>query len=357
MNVLLQIAPVPAASVEAGGLVEFQVYTIPPAGSATIPTLTGQWNGPGGLRFADNGDGSGTFSWQTTLADSGAYQLRVTAKADGQVAYQDVSIRVGNVALLPAATNLMIISGEAGEDPSLDRAVRLESALTAAYTYSHPLQSDSVGLYNEGPSLLYWYRNNQIVTSLTNRERISPQATRGGDRWYFGVIPVTSLGVSGSITFSPIVTIAALPELVSVTPALGGVQGGEAVRIRGNRLSGPVKVTFGGANVTSIRAIAADEIEVTTPLHAPGVVDVVVTTIDGDGILRNGYTYLGEGASVAVTDVNSDGKIDALDVQLVVNAVLVAEQSKSATVNPDANRDGSVNASDIQVVVNGALLR
>jgi hypothetical protein len=59
---------------------------------------------------------------------------------------------------------------------------------------------------------------------------------------------------------------------------------------------------------------------------------------------------------VQVTDVNNDGKINALDVQIVVNAVLRI-QEKAVSVNPDANRDGQVNASDIQVVVNKALHR
>mgnify|MGYP003641033441 CR=1 FL=1 len=356
-NMLLRISPVLSEAVDAGELVEFTVSTIAPADSITVPTLTAEWNGPGGLRFADSGNGTGLFSWQTTLNDAGTYILRVTAKADGQVAYQDVTIQVGSIILPPTASDLAILTGETGEDPTLSRAVKTESSLRAVYTYSHPLQTDGFDIYDEGTSVVYWYRNNQIVTSLTNRRQVSPQATRGGDQWYFGVIPVGLYGYGGAIAYSPIVTISALPEIVSVSPAVGSTQGGEAVRIKGNRLSGPVAVTFGGVSVSSIRAISADEIEVVTPLHAAGSVPVVVTTINGNGILNGGYTYLAAGASLAVTDVNGDGKIDAIDVQLVVNAVLAANASKSGDINPDANRDGQVNASDIQVVVNRALLR
>ncbi len=356
-NVLLRLEPVSVSAADAGDLIEFTVTAIAPEGSATTPVLTGEWNGPGGLRFADNGNGTGTFSWQTTLQDGGTYQLRVTAMADGQVAYQDITIQVGDVLLLPEATNLALLSGEAGEDPTRSRAVQTESALSAAYTYSHPLQADGSGLYDEGASVVYWYRNNQIVTSLTNRTRISPQATRGGDKWYFGVVPVSQIGIAGSIAFSPVVTVSAIPEIVSITPALGSVTGGDVIRIKGNRMGAPISVSFGGTSVTSIRAISEGEIEVTTPLHAPGTVDVVVKTTNGNGILRNGFTYLGEGSAVAVTDVNNDGKIDAIDVQLVVNAVLALPGAKSGDVNPDANRDGQVNASDIQVVVNKALFR
>jgi hypothetical protein len=231
-----------------------------------------------------------------------------------------------------------------------------ESSLLAAYDYTHAQQTGVVSLFDEGSSVIYWYRNDQIVTSLANRLQVSPQATRGGDVWYFGVVPVTLSGISGNITYSPRVTISGIPEIVSVTPPAGGVSGGELVRIVGSRLSAPISVTFGGVPATSVRAISAGELEVTTPLHASGAVDVVVNTIAGPGILHNGYTYLGADQLVQVTDVNNDGKINALDVQIVVNAVLRI-QEKAVSVNPDANRDGQVNASDIQVVVNKALHR
>lgn len=355
-NTLLSIDPVPGVNVDAGELAVFDVTVSLPAGAAENAELSATWDGPGGVPFADNGDGTGKFYWQTGDTDGGTYQVRILAIAAGQSAYQDVVIQVGDVVLLPVATNLQLVTGETGEDPSQDRAVADESSLLAAYTYSHPQQTGSFSLFDEGNSVLYWYRNDQIVTSLTNRRQVSPQATRGGDIWYFGVVPVTLSGISGAITYSPRVTISGIPELVSVSPPVGGVAGGERVSIFGSRLSAPISVTFGGVAATSIRSVSAGELEVTTPLHASGAVDVVVNTIAGPGILQNGYTYLGADAAIQVTDVNNDGKINALDVQIVVNAVLRIKE-KAASVNPDANRDGQVNASDIQVVVNEALHR
>lgn len=356
-NVRLSIDPIIPVVVDAGDLATFDVAVSAPGGNAEDVDLTATWDGSGGVPFADNGDGTGKFYWETALEDDGTYLVRVTATAGTEVAYQDVVVQIGDVILLPEAVNLEIITGEPGEDPGEDRAVADESSLLANYTYFHPQQTGGeVGLFDEGNSVIYWYRNDQIVTSLTNRAQVSPQATRGGDVWYFGVVPVTYSGISGSVTYSPKVTISGIPEIVSVSPPIGSVAGGERVRIFGSRLSAPTSVTFGGVAATSVRAISASELEVTTPLHASGAVDVVVNTIAGPGILHNGFTYVGTDQLVEVTDVNNDGKINALDVQIVVNAVLRI-QEKAVSANPDANRDGQVNASDIQVVVNKALHR
>lgn len=356
-NSRFSLDPVAAVSVDAGELAVFNVAVNAPGGGAGDAVLSATWDGPGAVPFADNGDGTGTFYWQSTTGDDGTYLVRVNASLGGETAYQDVVVQVGPIVVVPEARNLRLITGEVGEDPSEDRAIADESSLRADYTFFHPGQTASgISLFDEGNSVLYWYRNDQIVTSLTNRPQVSPQATRGGDVWYFGVVPVTLSGIAGPISYSPRVTISGIPEIVAVSPSSGGVNGGERVRITGTRLSAPISVTFGGAPAASIRAISAGEIEVTTPLHAAGAVDVVVNTIHGAGILPNGYTYLSGGLSVEVTDVNNDGKINALDVQIVVNAVLKVQGGKSA-INPDANRDGRVNSSDVQVVVNKALNR
>ena len=48
---------------------------------------------------------------------------------------------------------------------------------------------------------------------------------------------------------------------------------------------------------------------------------------------------------------------DALDVQIVTNAVLEQQEAAKGCYNSDTNRDGKINSVDIQVVVNRALLR
>lgn len=52
-------------------------------------------------------------------------------------------------------------------------------------------------------------------------------------------------------------------------------------------------------------------------------------------------------------DVNGDGSVDAVDVQLVINAALGLPID--STYRPDLNGDGEVNAVDVQLVINAAL--
>ena len=52
-------------------------------------------------------------------------------------------------------------------------------------------------------------------------------------------------------------------------------------------------------------------------------------------------------------DVNRDGRVDAIDLQIVINAILGLSVPDGA--EPDVNRDGQVNALDLQIVINTIL--
>jgi len=52
-------------------------------------------------------------------------------------------------------------------------------------------------------------------------------------------------------------------------------------------------------------------------------------------------------------DINRDGMVNAVDVQLVINAALSIPIDPS--YNADINNDGMVNAVDVQLVINAAL--
>jgi hypothetical protein len=91
-------------------------------------------------------------------------------------------------------------------------------------------------------------------------------------------------------------------------------------------------------------------------VHSAGEVDVEVTTGRGTGKLARGFHYLQDSGDIIIGDVNGDGRVDALDVQIVVGIVLKVSTQK-ADVNADVNEDGTVNAVDVQFVVNRALYR
>jgi large repetitive protein len=72
------------------------------------------------------------------------------------------------------------------------------------------------------------------------------------------------------------------PLLTSITPPRGTELGGTTVTIIGVNFDDATAVTFGGVDAGPFTIVSDTEITATTPAHAPGVVDVVVTNPAGD---------------------------------------------------------------------------
>lgn len=87
------------------------------------------------------------------------------------------------------------------------------------------------------------------------------------------------------------------PSNITIEPNEGVEEGGTVVRIFGDNLKGVTAVKFGGSGGTLGTALdvsAADEgvIEVTTPVHAPGAVDVFLDDGSTDTTVTGGFTYI-----------------------------------------------------------------
>ena len=84
------------------------------------------------------------------------------------------------------------------------------------------------------------------------------------------------------------------PVLTSVSPDEGPAAGGQTVTISGEHLTGASKVEFDSTEVTSGEFLAESdtEIEVATPSHGAGAVDVSVTTPGGSDTATGAYTYV-----------------------------------------------------------------
>ena len=72
-------------------------------------------------------------------------------------------------------------------------------------------------------------------------------------------------------------------------PAYGRILGGTTVIIRGTNFIGTTYVTFGGKAATAFTVNNATYITATTPVHAAGAVNVVVT--NACGTATRTYTY------------------------------------------------------------------
>ncbi|MCC6387781.1 MAG: IPT/TIG domain-containing protein [Dehalococcoidia bacterium] len=89
-------------------------------------------------------------------------------------------------------------------------------------------------------------------------------------------------------------TLAPAPVITAVSPTSGTTSGGTVVTITGTDLLGATGVTFGGSPGTSISNVTATSLQVTTPAHAAGLVDVQVTTPSGPNVqtAASKYTYV-----------------------------------------------------------------
>lgn len=342
--------PVPTQAGIAGGVVSFTVTTISPNG---IPALSAAWDLMAPVPFADNGNGTGTFHWNVPASFAGMATVNIVAELGSEVASQTIPITITGVSSPPSARNLGIATGEPGENPFAPRKVDPDLPLTAVYTYLHPELHINAALFAEGDSRIRWYRNSFPVSSLDNQRAVPADATQIGDAWFFTLVPVTVQGVEGARLTSPTVTVGGDPVVSAITPPEGPYLGGTVVRVTGRRLGNPQSVTFGGIRGEALRTFGPEELEVVAPVSRPGIVDVVVSTVSGSVTVPGGFRFIGPNESKVQADVNGDGAVDAVDVQLVIDGVL--KQTKDARL--DANGDGRLTSADVQVVVVAALRR
>ncbi|HPA04717.1 MAG TPA: dockerin type I domain-containing protein, partial [Candidatus Hydrogenedentes bacterium] len=80
-----------------------------------------------------------------------------------------------------------------------------------------------------------------------------------------------------------------------------------------------------------------------------GAAQITIRATDEEGLyVESAFTVT---VAEVTSDVNNDGVINAVDVQLVINAAL----GLPVEGEPDINGDNDVNAVDVQLVINGVL--
>jgi hypothetical protein len=136
--------------------------------------------------------------------------------------------------------------------------------------------------------------------------------------------------------------------VTSVAPNLGSINGHTAVTVNGTGFLTGATVTFGGSAATSVVVVNSTTITASTPAHAAGAVNVVVTnTNTSSSTLTNGYTY------AQLFDPNGDHTIDPADIFYLINYLFLHGPAPVGGVTAgDANGDGVVDPSDIFYLVN-----
>jgi hypothetical protein len=107
-----------------------------------------------------------------------------------------------------------------------------------------------------------------------------------------GVVDVVVTTPAGTGTGTGLFTyVASAPTVTGITPTNGPIAGGTAVTITGTNFTGATSITIGGVAPTAVTIVSPTSITATTPAHAAGAVNVVVTTPVGTGIGTNLFTY------------------------------------------------------------------
>jgi PKD repeat protein len=223
---------------------------------------------------------SSTFGYRTdgtTDAQAKIYTLTRTSSASttGSFVIPFFSVVAGFITFDIMNNNYLTVQRSEQTANSTDTRRRI-----SAFNPSTGLLADEIILDALDPSLGY--------TGNTGGMTIDPST---------GTIYLLDAGSSGPpvvarkvFAFTPL-----LPQISSVTPKNGSFAGGTQVTLTGINFPPDSAVFFGGVAATNITVVSTTTITATTPVHAPGAVDVTVT---GTGIptltLVGGYTYVNE---------------------------------------------------------------
>ncbi|MFN0095547.1 MAG: IPT/TIG domain-containing protein [Dehalococcoidia bacterium] len=140
-----------------------------------------------------------------------------------------------------------------------------------------------------GASLVYFGGNSVAPTSVTPT-RVKAIAPPGS-----GTVNVRVKAALGTSTNSSAFQFSYVgaPKVTDIVPDSGPTQGGNVVVIYGQHLQNATAVSFGG-DVVSPYDVTSTSLKAVAPAHAPGAVDVRVTTPSGTSAntAADNYTYI-----------------------------------------------------------------
>jgi hypothetical protein len=107
-------------------------------------------------------------------------------------------------------------------------------------------------------------------------------------------VVVTSSGGSSAVVSGDQFTYLAVPTVTRIGPAAGPLTAGTLVTILGSGFVPGAIVTVGGLSATSVVVSSSTRITARVPAHAPGLVDVRVSTAGGTSatVVADRYRYL-----------------------------------------------------------------
>ena len=273
-------------------------------GSPLASTLIGDLEPSGGCPVVGGlSQTAGPYSGGNTLTISGAGFTGATAVHFGPNAATNVTVVNAQTitATVPAGTpgavdvTVTTPNGTSATGP-LDVYRYLRPAVTAVSPTAGPASggtsvtitgSEFTGAttvdFGTVPAATFTVQNDTTITA-TSPSPVSP-----------GTVDVTVTTPDGTsatsfadeFTYGP-------PSVSAVSPSSGTVSGGTRVTVTGAGFTRDATVSIGGTPATGVSVQSSTTLDAVTPLHAAGVVDVVVTTPGGSSPSGSGdqFTYL-----------------------------------------------------------------
>jgi hypothetical protein len=290
-----------------------------------------------------NGTAAGNSSSGISVSFSGAGGGLIGGSGAGDgniIANNGIGIAVPSNASVPltisrnsiynnAGVGLQIQTTQGQRYPTLTGATAIGGTTTVTGTVSGPPNStltielfdntacDSSGR-GEGRTYVATFTTNTNASgNATFSQNVSGFA--GGD-----IITATSTDNSGNTSeFSNciVVTTTPAPAIDTIVPNEGRVEGGTQVTIRGTNFASGATVTFGGVAATSVQYVDSTRLNVVTPAHSAGAVDVVVRNPDTQAATRaNGFTYVACMKPQITSDSGDTGVMRGSSVRLQATA-------------------------------------
>ena len=147
---------------------------------------------------------------------------------------------------------------------------------------------------NSNPPLV---ASDQFIGRVDNTvpESYALPALAPGTKYYWRIVSKTMANVTASGPIWCFTTAGSPnppPSANSVSPNSGPTTGGTSITVNGSGFLSGARVTFGGTDAANVIVSSSSSITATSPPHASGVTDVVVTNTDGQsGALSGGFTY------------------------------------------------------------------
>jgi hypothetical protein len=183
----------------------------------------------------------------------------------------------------------------------------------------------------------------QVGTAGPNATTFNITGLASNTTYLFRVQATGAGGPSSYSNEASATTLLSPPTITGILPSGGGT--GTVVAITGTGFAGATAVRFNGTNASFFAVISSTQINATVPT---GVTTgpISVTTASGTATSSTSFTVT---QNTSRCDINSDGSVNVLDIQLLINSILGIPGSP---VSGDLNRDGGANVLDLQLLIN-----